>query len=129
MLKKAAGQASKRVSRKKKNSTITNSSASTVSIIPINGGVDDSDISDIAAEELLTEITQQKNVMDNEDIDPNICCMCFQSWHDDVLEGGGAEWIFFKCGRWLHEDCIEDVVSDNDGFQHFCSFCIDKYTV
>ena len=56
-------------------------------------------ISDIAAEELLTEITQQKNVMDNEDIDPNIHCMCFQSWHHDVLEGGGAEWIFFKCGR------------------------------
>ena len=27
--------------------------------------------------------------MDNEDIDPNICCMYFQSWHDDVLEGMG----------------------------------------
>ena len=35
--------------------------------------------------------------MDNEDIDPNICCMCFQLRHDDVLEGGRAQWIFFKC--------------------------------
>jgi len=49
--------------------------------------------------------------MDNEDIDPNLYCMYFQSWHDDVLEGGGVEWVSCKCGR-----CTEDVVSDNDGF-------------
>jgi len=65
----------------------------------------------------------------NEDIDMDRCCMCFTSWQGDVIEGGGAEWIFCLCGRWLHEDCVEDVVQDQDGNQRFCSFCIDKYMV
>ena len=29
----------------------------------------------------------------------------------------------------MHGDYIEDVVADIDGFQHFCSFCVDKFTV
>jgi len=118
---------SQRVSRKKKssNSITTNS---TVNIPATNVGlVDNSDVSDVAVEEVQTEVV--KNVMGNEDIDPNVCCMRFQLWHDDVLEGGGAEWVSCKCGRWMHEDCIEDVVTDNAGFQRFCSFCIDKYTL
>ena len=65
----------------------------------------------------------------NESIDANVCCMCFVHYDDDVLEGSGADWIFCKCGRWLHEDCIEDVVKDNEGIERFCSFCVDKYTV
>jgi len=81
----------------------------------------------VAAEEVQTEVI--KDVMGNEDIDLNVCCMCFQSWHDDVLKGGGAEWVSCKCGRWMHEDCIEDVVTDNAVFQHFFSFCIDKHTL
>jgi len=51
----------------------------------------------------------------------------FSSWQDDVIEGGGAEWVFRLCGQWLHEDCV-DVVQDQDVNQRFCSFCIDKYT-
>jgi len=62
-------------------------------------------------------------------IDPNKCCMCFVSYEDDVLKGAGTEWIFCKCGRWLHEDCVEDVVVDSNGEECFCSFCIDKYTI
>ena len=41
----------------------------------------------------------------------------------------GAEWISCKCGRWLHESCVEDVVKDNAGDECYCSFCIDKYTI
>ena len=82
-----ANAVSQRVSRKKKNSTATSSIASIVDVPATNG--DDSDVSDVADEELQTEVSQQKNAMDNEDIDLNICCMGFQSWHDDVLEGGG----------------------------------------
>lgn len=51
----------------------------------------------------------------------------FQSWHDGALEEGGAAWVSFKCGRWMHGGYIEDVVADNQGFQHFRSSCIDKY--
>ena len=35
---------------------------------------------------------------DNEDINPNICCMCFVTY-EDVLARDGAVWIPFPCGR------------------------------
>ena len=34
--------------------------------------------------------------------------------HDDIIEGGGAGWIFCLCGQWLRKDCVEDVVQDQD---------------
>lgn len=58
-------------------------------------------------------------------IDPNICCMCFVTYEDDVLEGAGASWISCACGRWLHEDCAEDQIIDDDGKERNCSFCLD----
>ena len=50
----------------------------------------------------------------SEVIDPNKCCMCFVNYEDDILEGAGADWIFCKCSRWLHEDYVEDI-KDSDG--------------
>jgi len=46
---------------------------------------DDLDVSDAAAEEPPTEVTRLKNAMDNQDIDPNVRCICFQSWQDVAL--------------------------------------------
>ena len=57
-----------------------------------------------------TEVTNDKNdteaatdtrnpVLLNESIDPNVCCMCFGSYEDDVMDGYGAEWI--DCGYML----------------------------
>jgi len=63
---------------------------------------------------------------DDEAIDPDTCCMCFG---DGVLESIGAEWINCRCGKWMHEDCVEETVMDSDGHQRFCTFCADKYTV
>jgi len=65
----------------------------------------------------------------SEVIDPNKCCMYFVSYEDDVLEGAGTEWIFCKCGRWLHEDCVEDVAMDSNGKSAFVLLCIGKYTI
>ena len=31
--------------------------------------------------------------------------------------------VVCKCGRWLHEDCVEDVEKDNVGVENYCSFC------
>ena len=57
---------------------------STVDVPATNA--DDLDVvSDVAAEEPLTEVTRLKNAMDNQDIDPNVCCMCFQLWQDVAL--------------------------------------------
>ena len=69
------------------------------------------------------------NTINDENIDSNVCCMCFVHYEDDVLEGSGMDWIACKCGRWLHEDCIEDVVKDNAGDERYCSFCVDKFTI
>jgi len=52
---------------------------------------------------------------DNGAIDPDTCCMCFERYEDDVLEGVGAEWINCRCGRWMHEDCVKETVMDSDG--------------
>jgi len=52
----------------------------------------------------------------------------FVCYDDDVTEGSRANWIFCKCGMWLHKDCFEEVVKDN-GVEHFCSFCVDRFTI
>ena len=28
------------------------------------------------------------------------------------------------CGRWTHEDCVEDCVMDVDGKERFCPVCL-----
>jgi len=51
--------------------------------------------------------------------------MCFVSFEEDVLEGGGADWIPCPCGRWLHEDCAEGCVADRNGNERYYPICID----
>ena len=46
-------------------------------------------------------------------IDPNQCCSCFGLYKDDV--GTGCEWLQCCCSRWIHEDCVEDIVRGEDG--------------
>ena len=75
----------------------------------------------------LTEPRASRNELSSRDevIDPNVCCMCFVTYEDDVLEGARASWISCACGRWLHEDCAEDQIIDDDGNERNCSFCLD----
>ena len=60
-----------------------------------------------------------------EDIDPNTCCTCFVRYEDDVLQGSGVEWISCACGRWLRKDCTEDCMTDYQGEERTCPFCLD----
>ena len=30
--------------------------------------------------------------------DPNMCCMCFSNFEDDMLDGCGADWLEYPCG-------------------------------
>ena len=64
---------------------------------------------------------------DTETINPNICCMCFGSFEDDVHDGAGAGWVSCNCGRWLHEDCVEDYVVNKSRVELFCPFCTDGH--
>ena len=61
--------------------------------------------------------------------DPDACCMCFGTYEDNVLKAAGAQWIYCKCGKWIHEDCVEESVVDKDGDQRHSTFCVDKYTI
>ena len=33
-----------------------------------------------------------------------------------------------SCGRWLHEDCEEDCVLDNDGNERLCPICLQYFS-
>ena len=49
----------------------------------------------------------------DEDIDTEECCACFGHYSDDI--GTGREWLECACGRWLHEECVENIVYDANG--------------
>ena len=82
--------------------------------------------------EEMSEVPRKKTRVGqytSETIDTNVCCTCFRTYDEDVLEGTGADSIACACGRWLHEDCAEDCVQDDSGNDHFCPLCIDLLTV
>ena len=61
------------------------------------------------------------------EINVNVCGMCFAKYEDDILSGSGAEWISCSCGRWLHEECAENCVIDNNGKEHLCSLGLEFF--
>ena len=71
------------------------------------------------------EPVPKKRCMTNSDIEEDLCCMCFGSYSDDVIEQSGKDWIQCACGRWLHEDCAEDHRVDQSGQDRFCYSCLD----
>ena len=72
--------------------------------------------------------TRESTATELETIDTNMCCMCFGNYDDDVLQGLGANWICCACGRWLHEDCVEDCERDDEGNDRICPFCLDVFS-
>ena len=58
------------------------------------------------------------------DLDQNQCCMCFRTYEEDVLEETEFNWIKCVCERWVHEDCISEVVMDKNGRELICPYCI-----
>ena len=60
-----------------------------------------------------------------EKIDTNVCCQCGGSYEQDIMEGTGADWLACACGRWLHEECVEDCIRDAEGNECLCTFCLD----
>jgi len=52
------------------------------------------------------------------------CTECFGSYQNDAEENNGAEWVQCGCGQWLHEDCIDKVMTGEDGRDRMCSSCV-----
>ena len=60
----------------------------------------------------------------NENVDQetnsNFCCVCFGSYEEDI--DTDREWLECCCGRWLHDDCIDEEDVDNS-CNKLCPFC------
>jgi len=52
------------------------------------------------------------------------CGECLGTYKDDIDLGNGAEWVQCGCGQWIHEECIDVVVTDEDGNERICSSCV-----
>ena len=52
------------------------------------------------------------------------CTECLGTYNDDITLGNGAEWIQCGCGQWIHEECIVDTMTGDDGTERICSNCI-----
>ena len=64
------------------------------------------------------------NESDSDSIDENQCCVCFQTYEDDMVEDTGLDWLQCACKRWPHEECIDyDICHDADGNDLLCPFC------
>ena len=33
----------------------------------------------------------------------DVCCVCNQTYEEDMEMGGGVEWVQCPCSRWLHQ--------------------------
>ena len=58
-------------------------------------------------------------------INLNICCTCDGSYDQDVVEGTGVNWLACACGRWLHKECVDDCIRDEEK-DHICPYCLDN---
>ena len=59
------------------------------------------------------------------EINDSECCVCFVTYDDD---GSGKDWVACACGRWLHEDCADDCVTDSDGNERLCFVCLNRFS-
>ena len=45
-----------------------------------------------------------------------------------TTNGSGKDWVAGTCGRWLHEDCVDDCVTDSDGNERLCFVCFNHFS-
>ena len=74
-----------------------------------------------------TSVSQRKKrkttVKNDDNIDPNQCCLCFRTFEEDEMEKTAMEWVECVCKRCLHEDCIDYVTNvDDDGKEMLCPY-------
>ena len=58
----------------------------------------------------------------DDSIDFDRCCACFGLYAEDA--GTDREWIECSCSRWIHEDCVENVIYDANGKELLCPVCL-----
>ena len=63
----------------------------------------------------------------SEDLNSGECCVCFDTYDEDVALETGRDWVECACQRWLLEECAEDCVIDPNGQERLCPFCLDVF--
>ena len=58
------------------------------------------------------------------DFNENQCSICFRTYEEDVLEETELCWLKCVCKRWVHEDCVTEVVMDKNGRELLCPYCV-----
>ena len=49
-----------------------------------------------------------------------MCGVCFEPYcYPDY-----CDWIQCACGQWTHEDCVDEIVTDEHGKERFCRMCV-----
>ena len=64
-------------------------------------------------------LRQKKSI--DEPIDTQVCCVCFGLYLEDT--DTDMDWVCCCCGRWLHEDCIDEDDIDNTRGK-ICPVCL-----
>ena len=52
------------------------------------------------------------------------CCDSLGSFQQDIAEKNGVRWLRCGCGKWIHEDCIDQVATEKEGKDRLCSNCV-----
>jgi len=74
-----------------------------------------------AADSLLTSRAKKvelRRILMTKYVDCNRCCTCFGLFSNDV--GTEREWQKCRCGRWIHEECVD--VDDKNSSQSYVFF-------
>lgn len=58
-------------------------------------------------------------------MDSDECCVCHGTFTEDAEQGNGSEWLQCSCGRWLHEECVSDLVNLVVD-ESLCPMCTEK---
>jgi len=57
------------------------------------------------------------------------CSECLGSYQQDIEENNGAEWVHCGCGQWIHQDCIDQVMTGTDSKDRMRSNCVSVYNM
>ena len=57
--------------------------------------------------------------------DSNECCVCFRTYEEDEEDCTGLEWVHCVCTRWIHDECVSEIISDEQGHELLCPFCVE----
>jgi len=60
----------------------------------------------------------------DDETDEYECSECLGTYQQDVEAGNGAAWVKCGCGQWIHDECIYQSVTGEDGKERMCFNCV-----